>query len=647
MCGICGVVGLGTGLPPHVSDSVPRMAWALRHRGPDGEGFYRHENAVFGHRRLSIIDRACGAQPMCNEDRTIWVVFNGEIYNHRDFRARLIAKGHSFRSVSDTETILHGYEEFGESVVEHLDGMFAFAMHDERTGQVLLARDRVGKKPLFYAVLGNVLHFASEIKSIRQSPLWDGALDPDALESYLSLGYVLAPRTIYRHVRKLMPGHTLTIAGGVPKVRRYWDVPEFDTDSRAEAGVLDDVDRYLSAAVRARLESEVPLGAFLSGGIDSGLVVSYMTEVLSSVTTTSVGFGDPAHNELEAAGVTATHLRTSHHPAQVAVQVEDVIGSIAAAFDEPFADASAVPTHYVSGLARQHVTVALSGDGGDEVFGGYGFRYVPHLLEEQARRVLHPLGLASSLRALGRAWPRGSAIPRWLRLGTFIDNIGGSAADAYYADLCFLKPRPTQLLMGLGEDADHRARESYAIVSDRYRSCPSKDPVQKAQYADLHVYLPNDPLVKVDRMSMAHGLEVRAPLLDHHLIEKAFTIPRTTKLKGLEAKHVLRALARRRLPGQILDLPKHGFTAPVSQWVRDRAPMLQEKVLSANSVAATLVDVEVARRWLSDHVSERIDHGYAMWALWMLQEWHDNCSAVTEPDQGSLADATARSVQVP
>lgn len=625
MCGICGAVSIDGSLHPAVRDALPAMTRALSHRGPDGEGFYASRTAVLGHRRLSIIDREGGTQPMCNEDRRVWVVFNGEIYNYRPLRDLLVSKGHVFRTSSDTETIIHAYEEYGDSVVERLNGMFAFAIYDEKTRGLLLARDRVGKKPLFYAVLQGMLHFASEIKSIRNSPFWDPSVDSLAIESYLSLGYVLSPRTIYRSVKKLPPGHTLTLRDGAVSVRRYWDIGDFDSDHRRESEIIADVDSCLGAAVRDRLESEVPLGAFLSGGLDSGLVVSYMADALPSVITTSVGFGDSAHNELEAAGLTAAHLRTRHYPEQVEPHLGPVLDAVAASFDEPFADSSAVPTQYVSALARTHVTVALSGDGGDEVFGGYGFRYIPHLLEDRIRRVVHPIGAARLLSAAGAKWPRDQRVPRWLRLGTYMQNVGCSAAEAYYADICFLKPEATRVLLGLHPSTDYRDRESYAVVNGAYTRCASPDPVQKAQYADLHIYLPNDPLVKVDRMSMLHGLEVRSPLLDHRLIELAFRVPRTIKLKRLRAKHLLRVLARRRLPERLLTLPKRGFTAPVARWVTENEDTFCRTVLTPDSAVAGFVDVSVAAGWLREHVTGRIDRSYPLWALWMLQKWHDNC----------------------
>src|SRR5580765_8378196 len=407
MCGISGVFALSGPLAPDVGSALPAMNGALAHRGPDGDGFFSDTRAALGHRRLAIIDRAGGRQPLANEDSSCWIVFNGEIYNHRSLRPLLEAKGHRFRTNSDTEVILHAYEEFGPACVERLEGMFAFVIYDGRRNELFAARDRLGKKPLFVAVLGGTLHFASEIPALMRSPRWRGDLDLTALEGYLSLGYFLAPSTIYKNVFKLLPGHWLRASVRGLETRQYWDVREFDTDHRPDDELLEDIDATLRQAVHDRLESEVPLGAFLSGGIDSGLVVSYMAEALPSVVTTSVGFGDRAHNELEAAGLTAAHLKTHHYPEQVEPELIPVLDAIAGSFDEPFADSSAVPTHYVSALARTHVTVALSGDGGDEVFGGYDFRYVPHLLEHRVRSVTRPIGLAPVLSAAGRAWPRG------------------------------------------------------------------------------------------------------------------------------------------------------------------------------------------------------------------------------------------------
>ncbi len=560
---------------------------------------------------------------MPNEDHTAWIVFNGEIYNHRELRGDLETRGHRFRTVSDTEAIVHAYEEYGDACVEHLDGMFAFAIADLRARRVLLARDRLGKKPLFHATFNGVLHFASEIKALKASPLWDGARDLDAVEGYLSLGYFLAPATAYRHVRKLEPACTLSVEGARLAVHKYWDIRSFDTDTRETPAVIDELDARLAAAVGCRLESEVPIGAFLSGGLDSGLVVSYMAEALSTPPmTTSVGFDDAEHNELLPAGLTAEHFSTRHSTATVEPHLEDVLDPIVRAFDEPFADPSAIPTYYVSKIARQHVTVALSGDGGDEAFGGYSWRYLPHALEARARAFVPGQAGRTAVSWLGARWPRSRALPRALRLGNVLENLGRDPAAAYYADLCFQKPQDARALLGKAPTREPADSPVYHEVTRPYRECESQSAVQRAQYADLKVYLPNDPLVKVDRMSMANSLEIRCPLLDHRLIELAFRIPTRTKLPNGQPKRLLRALADRRLPQAVVNLPKRGFTAPVGSWLAGPyAARFRDDVLSPDARCRDIVDSKRVAKLFAEHRAGCADHAFALWAVWMLERW--------------------------
>jgi asparagine synthase (glutamine-hydrolysing) len=622
MCGICGVFALDGSLRPDVRQSVPQMNAALAHRGPDGDGFFNDPRAALGHRRLAIIDRAGGHQPMSNEDESCWIVFNGEIYNHRTLRPLLESKGHRFRTSSDTEVILHAYEEFGPASLERLEGMFAFAIYDARRRELFAARDRLGKKPFFYTILDGVLHFASELPALAHSPLWSGDVDLTALEGYLSLGYFIAPATIYRNVFKLLPGHWMRAANGRVELRQYWDVQEFDTDHRQERELVEDIDSTLRAAVHERLESEVPLGAFLSGGIDSGLVVSYMAEQLADrLVTASVGFGERAHNELDAAGVTAAQFGSRHYPDVIEPKLDDVLGPVIAALGEPLADSSAIPTWYVAQAARRHVTVALSGDGGDESFAGYDFRYVPHALEASARRWM-PGRLGHAAGWLGERWPRWRGLPKPLRAGSVLENLGRDPASAYYADLAFLKPSDARTLMGCPADTDPRTSPIYQAVTEPYRRCPSSNAVQRAEYADLKIYLPNDPLVKVDRMSMAHGLEVRCPLLDRKVVELAFRIPASQKQVGRQGKVLLRALARRRLPADIWQRPKRGFTAPVAEWIAGpQARMFRDEVLQPGAVIANHIDVKDLAKRFDAHRTGRGDHGYVLWAVWLLERW--------------------------
>ena len=622
MCGISGVFALDGPLHPEARRSVEAMNRALAHRGPDGDGFFEASDAILGHRRLAIIDLAGGHQPMSNEDGTCWIVFNGEVYNHRALRPLLESRGHRFRTASDTEAILHAYEEFGPACVERLEGMFAFAIYDGRRHELFAARDRLGKKPFFYTTIDRCLYFSSELPSLAHATGWRGEVDLDALEGYLSLGYFLAPSTIYRGVHKLEPGQWLRAARGRVHVQAFWDVMEFDTETRDGAPLLDAIDTELRAAVHSRLESEVPLGAFLSGGIDSGLVVSYMAEALPGrLVTASVGFGESAHNELEAAGITASHFASRHYPEVIEPRLDEVIGPVTSGLGEPLADSSAIPTWYVSRAARRHVTVALTGDGGDESFAGYDFRYVPHALEGVARRWL-PGIVAPSIGWLGTKWPHNPRLPKPLRVGTLLENLGRDPAGAYYADLTFLKAHDTRALMGLPPHRDVTASPVYAAVTDPYRRCPSSNPLQRAEYADLKVYLPNDPLVKVDRMSMAHGLEVRCPLLDRRVVELAFRIPASRKQRGNQGKVLLRDLARRRLPGRLWQLPKRGFTAPVSEWIAGPyASMFREEVLAPQAIIGSSIDMVDLRRRAEAHGHLGSDHGYALWAVWVLERW--------------------------
>jgi asparagine synthase (glutamine-hydrolysing) len=640
MCGICGAVALEGSLDPEVRNAIGPMTAALHHRGPDGEGIFSDDAAALGHRRLAVIDRAGGTQPMTNEDGSCWVVFNGEIYNHRALRDRLISRGHVFRTTSDTEAILHAYEEFGADCVPMLDGMFAFAVYDARRRDLFIARDRLGKKPLFYAELDGALHFGSEIKALRASPAWDPSLDLSQLEGYLSLGYFVAPGTVYRRVRKLPPGHWLRLRGGRIEVRRYWDVERFDDHAEAGRDLERDVEETLQAAVADRLESEVPLGAFLSGGIDSGLVVSFMADALGrGVTTTSVGFGEAAHNELAAAQLTASHFGTAHHIELIAPQLTQVLDRIVGAFDEPFADASAIPTFHVAAMARRHVTVALSGDGGDEAFGGYSSRYVPHTVESWARPWLPGAPGRAAASWLGARWPRSPRVPRALRWGALLENIARDPAAGYYADLCMVKPHQARRLLGLSPLRDPAESAVYDAVTAPYRRCPSSSAMQRAQYADLHVYLANDVLVKVDRMTMQHGLEVRCPLLDHRVVELAFRIPQRRKTPGLRPKHLLRQLARRRLPPELARMPKHGFSAPVAEWLAGPfARLFESDVLAPGATVQTMIDGDYVRRLFDEHRAKRADHAQALWHVWMLAKW---CALDKSPHREASPEAAA------
>ncbi len=622
MCGICGAAALTGSLDPAARQGVRSMAADMAYRGPDGDGFFDSDRIALGHRRLAIIDRAGGAQPMANEDGSCWIVFNGEVYNHHDLRPVLESRGHVFRTRSDTETILHAWEEYGTDCVERLEGMFTFAIADTRRDELFIARDRLGKKPLFYTMLNGVVHFASELGALAKAPGWRGDLQLDAIEGYLSLGYFLSPDSIYRGVYKLPPGHWLHVAGGRLVTRRYWDVTEFGTDQRDESELVDAIDDALGTAVRDRLESEVPLGAFLSGGLDSGLVVSYMADALGErLLTNTVGFGESAHNELDAARLTAKSFHTAHHEETLTPELDEVFQSVVDHLGEPMADSSAIPTWYVSRSARHNVIVALTGDGGDETFAGYDFRYVPHAIEGKARAFVPGAPGRALAGAVGRAWPRSQALPKWLRAGTVLENLGYDSATAYYADLCFLKPGATRRLLGRGGD-DPADSPVFAAITDVYRRPDTPDDLQRAQYADLNVYMPNDPLVKVDRMSMAHSLEIRCPFLDRRVVELAFRIPSRRHQQGTTGKVLLRKLAARRLPPALVNLPKKGFTVPIGAWLAGPyAARYRDEVLAPSARVRDVLDVTCLERWFEEHRSGSTDHSYSLWASWVLERW--------------------------
>ena len=622
MCGISAVIALDGDLSPALARDIRPMTDAIAHRGPDGDGFYHSAFAALGHRRLSIIDRAGGHQPMANEDDTRWIVFNGEIYNHKPLRRELEARGHRFKTVSDTEVILHAYEEYGPACVERLNGMFAFVICDTRSREVFIARDRLGKKPVFYGVFGGAVHVASEIKALQRSSAWDGELDLSALEGYVSLGYFVAPQTIYKHVRKLEPGHWMRIANGRIETRQYWDVTEFDTDTRPDAEVLRDLEALLADAVTCRLESEVPLGAFLSGGIDSGLVVSWMAEAQGAgVVTTSVGFEERAYNELDAAKLTADAFKTRHYPEVLQPRLDEVFDTLVDAFDEPFADASAIPTYYVSKAARAHVTVALTGDGGDESFGGYG-RYDLHALEARYRSFIPGAASRALVGWLGQHWPRSQHVPRVLRAGNVLENLGWRPEAAYYADLCFVKPWDARALLGIDSGRSPETSPVYQAVTAPYLRCPSTSALQRAQYADLKIYLPNDPLVKVDRASMATSLEVRCPLLDHRVIEFAFRLPAARKMRPGRSKFFLRELGARRLPAALHSMPKRGFSPPIGEWMRGPyRQWFRDEVLSPSSAVASMLDRTLLARWVEEDQRGQRDRSSALWTVWCLERW--------------------------
>ncbi|MFL6233809.1 MAG: asparagine synthase (glutamine-hydrolyzing) [Thermoanaerobaculia bacterium] len=624
---MCGIAGLFHYAEPAlvIREAVARMVAPLRHRGPDDQGVHLAGTVGLGHARLSIIDVAGGHQPIFNEDRTVAVVCNGEIYNHRELRQGLRERGHRFATRSDSEVIVHLWEELGAGCVERLAGMFALAVADFRRRTLLLARDRIGKKPLYLADDGRRLGFASELKSLLAAGLAGPEIDPEALDLYLAYGYVPAPWTIFRGATKLPAGHLALVDERGARIERYWDVPNEgaqDAGPAADERLASELERLLATAVRDRLESDVPLGAFLSGGIDSGTVVSLMSEASPEpVRTHTVGFADRASDEREDAAAVARALGADHVETEVRPDLADVLPRIAWHLDEPFADPSSVPTWYVSRETRRRVTVALSGDGGDELFAGYGEKYRMHLMEERLRSFL-PAPLRQGLfPALGRRWPRSPRLPRALRLGGLFRNLAVEAPRSYDFDRRLIPPHLEERLFG--EDLVQRRRrfDPFAAIEPHLARAP-REPLARALYLDLKTWLADDGLVKVDRMSMAHALEVRCPLLDHRIIEFAARLPARLKLAAGTTKVLLRRVAERRLPAGILARPKRGFAPPVSRWLReDLRDFSRDLLLAPDAFGGGLFARRQVERLLDDHAALRLDAGWALWTLLMLEVW--------------------------
>ena len=617
MCGIAGRFNYDP-LRPVDRDVLEAMTDAVSHRGPDAAGYHIAPGVGLGHRRLSIIDLSTGDQPLANEDGTVWTVFNGEIYNFAEVRRELIAHGHQFRTGSDTEVIVHGYEQWGARCVEKFRGMFAFAVWDARARRLLLARDRVGVKPLYYAELpGKGIVFGSELKSLLEDPDVPREWRPDAIDAYLTLLYIPAPATIYRGIHKLEPGHVLLAERGAFHVSRYWDL-EFtgDGSDAREADYLEELDSLLRESVALRQIADVPLGAFLSGGIDSSAVAAYMVETSPQAPVTiSVGFDHAAYDELAHARRVAEHLGCDFHPRTVTPDIVTLLPKLAWHFDEPFADSSAVPTYYVSKAARELVTVALSGDGGDELWAGYT-RHRVERFEQSARAALGPAAAVAGL--LGRALPLSVKGARSLR------HLAASPDQAYAIKHAYgmFEPDAKARLYTPDFAASVRHADPFAIFRDAYARCASSDPLDRGLYVDVHTYMVDDILTKVDRMSMAVSLEAREPLLDHRLLEFAARVPSSLKLKDGRGKYLLRKALQRKVPPEILDRGKHGFEAPIGEWLRGPLAPMADALLSDGRLRdrGVLDDAEVSRLW-TEHRDGRADHRHRLWQLMMLELW--------------------------
>jgi asparagine synthase (glutamine-hydrolysing) len=649
MCGITGIFDTRAARTPERA-VLQRMNDSQQHRGPDEGSLHVEPGLGLGHRRLSIIDIATGQQPIFNEDRSVVVIFNGEIYNYQELIPELQAAGHVFRTKSDTECIVHGWEQWGERCVDRFRGMFAFVLWDRNRQTLFMARDRLGVKPLYYAVLPDgMLLFGSELKSLlayRGPQALQRDIDPLAVEEYFALGYVAEPRTVFKQALKLPPGHTLAIRRGetVPPPRRYWDV-RFTLDNAIGLDdACDELQQRLRESVRLRMIAEVPLGAFLSGGVDSSAVVATMAGLADgAVNTCSIAFDDPQFNESEFAAMVAQRYRTNHRVETVASDDFDLIDTLARLYDEPYADSSAIPTYRVCQLARKHVTVALSGDGGDESFGGYR-RYRLHMMEERMRAAL-PASIRQPLFGLlGRVYPKADWAPRVLRAKTTFEGMARSAVEAYFHSVSILREPMREQLFSAAlkrELAGYDAREVFEQHAER---AGTDDALALVQYLDLNTYLVGDINTKVDRAAMAHSLEVREPLMDHALVEWLATLPSTLKVRGNEGKFLLKKAMQPMLPDDVLYRPKMGFAVPLARWFR--GPLRQrvrDAVLGERLAETGWFERGYLRHLVEAHQSGVRDYSAPLWTLLMFEAFLRNvvdgeAAAPTEP---RLAEALA------
>jgi len=620
MCGIAGVVS--TTRESDITEALVRhMCNQIIHRGPDDEGILVQDGAGLGMRRLSIIDLSGGHQPVFNEDRSAWIVYNGEVYNFPELRPELEKRGHRFYTNTDTEVIIHLYEEMGADCVQKLRGMFSLAIYDRTKRKLVLARDRLGKKPLHYALLKDKLYFASEIKSILAVAPELAEVNAQGLLEYLYYGYVPDPITAFTGIQKLPPGHLLEFENGKISVRRYWDLPQYNTHTpKSEEECLEELESRLLEATRIRLISDVPLGAFLSGGTDSSTVVALMARASSApVKTFSIGFTKDDFNEAQYARMVAQKFGTDHHEMILEPNVVETVEHLTSSLEEPFGDSSMLPTYYVSQMARQHVTVALSGDGGDEVFAGYDryrihssrrfFEYVPKWARKFYRDQVFPL-LPNKMQ--GRGFTYNVTLPWQER---YVDGL--SFVPAFERDAPLLSDDFRQIL--------RRSDDPQNALLRYFAQAPASDPVSELLYVDTKTYLPGDILTKVDRMSMLNSLEVRAPMLDHKFIEWVTGLPPEWKLRGTTQKYILRKLAERvGVPREALHRPKQGFALPLVHWMRNELKDVLMILLEPRTLQRGYFEADGIRKLMNDHLyGGRVLTG-RIWRLLMFELWHRN-----------------------
>jgi asparagine synthase (glutamine-hydrolysing) len=621
MCGIAGIFSPG-GPTSELVERGGEMIRTLGHRGPDGFSVVALRGAVLAHARLATIDLVTGTQPKGNEDGSVQVVLNGEIYNYRELRAELETRGHRFRTQSDTEVIPYLYEEAGDEFVTRLRGMFALALYDARRNRLVLARDRLGKKPLYWARTPAGLHFASEPRALLGVEEVDRRVDPEAICHYLTWQYVPAPWSIYRGIRKLPAAHLLVADASGERMSRFWDDKPSPLPPLAADEALDRLRATLAESCRIRLRCDVPVGAFLSGGIDSGLVAAFSQAAFGRpLRAVTIGFGDDGA-ETPLARQTARKLGLDHLERELAVDAAATVETVLSFADEPHGDASCVPTWLVCEAARESVTVALSGDGGDETFAGYASRYAEQLALDRVRRFVPAAVRSAVFRPMARIWPKSARLPRPLRLTRVLESAGASAFDAYAADRSIwraaeLAEARTPELAQAAPGFDPRAP-----LAELFERCEGAEPLEALLFLDRHTYLAEGVLAKVDRMSMAHGLEVRSPLLDHEIVELSLRVAASDKIRGGTGKRILRRLASEVLPPEVVTARKSGFAPPVSAWIRGPLrPLVERRLLDPASFAATVIRAPLLRRMVAEHQEGSRDFGQKIWSLLALELW--------------------------
>ncbi len=622
MCGIAGWFDTKGERAPN-RDYVKAMTDAIAHRGPDGDGFYFAAGIGLGHRRLAVIDLVTGDQPMFSADRSVCIIFNGEIYNFKTVRHELQLKGHHFVSQSDTEVIIHAWKEWGRDCVTHLTGMFAFALWDQRQDTLLLARDRLGEKPLYYSILHDqTLIFGSELKALLVHPGLVRDIDPCAVEEFFALGYIAEPRTIYAGVRKLPAGSTLLIERGQrPDNRAYWD-PKPACISAGELASLDDslIER-LAAIVKAQLVADVPIGAFLSGGVDSSGTMALMARASKDpINAFSIGFNDAAHDETDYARLVAERYHAHHIIGRMQGTESDLVETLPGIFDEPFGDSSALPAYRLMQLARKTVTVALSGDGGDELFAGYR-RYAFHAREEALRRLVPGAIRGPLFGFMASLYPQMDWAPRFLRARHTLRELSLGSAMGYFWNVSVVDDDQRNLLFSAQMRRSLSGYNAASVLEGYAKNAPTDDPVTLAQYLDLKTWLPGDILTKVDRTAMACSLEVRVPMLDHNFVDWALGLPLACKQHGSEGKILLKRAFERLVPKQVLYRPKQGFSVPLAAWFRGALGEHFFATLHSkrNFASAEYLNVDVVDRLISQHQSGKYDHSRTLWLIWMFE----------------------------